>query len=228
MEFYPLCKTNPLPQAIILADGEYPRNRLAVHVLQQAKIVVCCDGATRKLLAHGRIPQAIVGDGDSLTPAIRRQYASIIYQEKEQDTNDLSKAFRYCLKQGWNDLLILGATGKREDHTLGNVSLLMDYGRQARVQMLTDYGLFTPVRGDAVFESFPGQQVSVFNMGCSCLKGEGLVYPLSVFTNWWQGTLNEATSEKFKIYTDGEILVYREIKKNSSKKSARKAPTCVK
>lgn len=222
MEFYPLCKTDRLPRAILLADGEYPRNRLALRLLEQAKIVVCCDGAARKLLAHGRIPRAIVGDGDSLTPAIRRRYSSIIYQEKEQDTNDLSKAFRFCLKQGWDELLILGATGKREDHTLGNISLLMDYSQQARVQMLTDYGLFTPVRGDAEFESFPGQQVSVFNMGCSRLKGEGLVYPLSVFENWWQGTLNEATSEKFKMYTDGKILVYRQIGKDRGEKSVRK------
>lgn len=75
--------------------------------------------------------------------------------------------------------------------------------------MLTDYGLFTPVCGDSEFESFPGQQVSVFNMGCTYLKGENLAYPLSPFTNWWQGTLNEATETRFRVITDGKLLVYR-------------------
>lgn len=212
MKYYPLGWERGLPQAVILADGGFPRHTAAVKMLREAPAVVCCDGAAGKLLAHGMQPQAIVGDGDSLPRKIRERCASIIHREKEQATNDLSKAFRYCLAQGWRDVLILGATGKREDHTLGNVSLLMEYRRQAQVQMLTDYGLFTPVCGDAGFESFPGQQVSVFNMGCTTLRGEGLLYPLSVFDNWWQGTLNEAAGTSFSIFTDGEILVYRTLK----------------
>lgn len=214
MKYYPLGWEKGLPQAVILADGEFPRGALAVKMLREIPAVVCCDGAAHKLLVHGVQPVAIVGDGDSLPPKIRERYASIIHQEKEQETNDLTKAFRYCLAQGWQDVLILGATGKREDHTLGNVSLLMEYVQQAHVQMLTDYGLFTPVCGDAGFQAFPGQQVSVFNMGCTRLRGEGLVYPLRVFTNWWQGTLNEATGTEFKIFTDGKILVYRTLKRD--------------
>lgn len=213
MTYYPLGWENGLPQAVIVADGEFPRTAAAVELLRTVPAVVCCDGAAGKLLAHGVRPDAIVGDGDSLTQKIRELYASIIHQEKEQETNDLSKAFRYCLAQGWRDMLILGATGRREDHTLGNVSLLMDYMEHARVQMLTDYGLFTPVCGDAEFEAFPGQQVSVFNMGCTSLRGEGLLYPLSVFSSWWQGTLNEASGARFTVFTDGKILVYRTLRR---------------
>ena len=58
-------------------------------------------------------------------------YTALIHRETEQETNDLSKAFRYCLKRGWKKLFILGATGKREDHTMGNISLLSDYQAQA-------------------------------------------------------------------------------------------------
>lgn len=212
MHFYPLCQAEVLPQVVILADGMFPRSVPAILFLQKVPVVICCDGAAEKLIHYGRVPDAIVGDCDSLSTVIRQKYAGVIQQEKEQDTNDLSKAFRYCLRQGWTDLLILGATGEREDHTLGNISLLMDYSEQARVQMLTDYGLFTPVEGNGEFEAFPGEQVSVFNMGCSRLRGEGLVYPLSPFTNWWQGTLNEAWGNSFRIYTDGKILVYRLLK----------------
>ncbi|WP_251620657.1 thiamine diphosphokinase [Odoribacter lunatus] len=209
MNYYPLLSGDNCPETVILADGNFPRHPLARVLLDAAKTVVCCDRAAVALVRHGREPQAIVGDGDSLPEAFCRKYAPLIFRETEQETNDLTKAVRFCLGRGWEDILILGATGKREDHTLGNISLLADYMRQVRVRMLTDYGLFTPVEGDAEFESFPGQQVSVFNMGCTRLKGENLVYPLSVFTNWWQGTLNEATGTTFKIYTDGRLLVYR-------------------
>jgi len=40
------------------------------------------------------------------------------------------------------------------------------------------------------------------------LQGEGLVYPLSDFTNWWQGTLNEATANEFTVHCTGEYLVF--------------------
>lgn len=106
-------------------------------------------------------------------------------------------------------IILVGATGKREDHTLGNISLLVDYMKVgAQVTMLTDHGMFVPASGRNTFKSRPGQQVSVFNFGATGLRGEGLVYPLSDFDNWWQGTLNEATGDEFTIHAEGDYLVY--------------------
>lgn len=210
MDKYLLPTLTDVPETIILADGDFPVHPLVVALLDACPYVVCCDGAANRYIRSGRMPVAIVGDGDSLLPEVREQYGSLIHSEAEQDTNDLSKAFRFCLSQGRRDILILGATGKREDHTLGNISLLMDYMDLATVSMLTNYGVFTPVKGNAEFQSYPGEQVSVFNMGgCTSLSARGLIYPLSVFTNWWQGTLNEAAGGNFTILTDGKILVFR-------------------
>ncbi len=200
-----------IPQTIILADGDFPSSPLAGKWLRECRYVVCCDGAANAYLHFGKRPAAIVGDGDSLLPEIKERYAHLIHREAEQDTNDLSKAFRFCLSQGRRDITIMGATGKREDHTLGNISLLADYMNQAEVRMLTDYGMFTPIEEDSVFESFPAQQVSVFNMGATELSADGLVYPLSVFTNWWQGTLNEVVGNRFIIHVRGKVLVFRTI-----------------
>lgn len=46
-------------------------------------------------------------------------------------------------------------------------------------------------------------------MNSTALSAEGLAYPLSVFTNWWQGTLNEALARHFIIRTEGKVLVFR-------------------
>lgn len=209
MRYCPLVKDIEGYEAIILADGTFPQYALGRAFLRWHPRIVCCDGAADRLICFGRVPLAIVGDGDSVGQEIREQYSSLFHCEKEQDTNDLSKAFRYCLKCGWHRILILGATGKREDHTLGNIGLLSDFQDRAEVEMLTDYGLFTPLEGEAELESFPGQQVSIFNRKARMLRGEGLVYPLSAFTDWWQGTLNEAMGKSFMIYADGKVLVYR-------------------
>ena len=197
-----------IPQTIILADGDFPSSPLAGKWLRECRYVVCCDGAANAYLHFGKRPAAIVGDGDSLLPEIKERYAHLIHREAEQDTNDLSKAFRFCLSQGRRDITIMGATGKREDHTLGNISLLIDYMRTgAHVRMLTDYGIFIPCHDTCSFPSQPGQQISIINFGAHNLRGEGLVYPLSDFTNWWQGTLNESTETEFTIHAEGEYLV---------------------
>ena len=126
-----------------------------------------------------------------------------------QETNDQTKAVHYLQSKGIRKIAIVGATGKREDHTLGNISLLMEYMRSGmEVRMITDYGIFIPAQDTQTFASHPGQQVSIINFGAKGLKGKGLVYPLSDFTNWWQGTLNEAIAEEFSIYCTGEYLVF--------------------
>ena len=153
----------------------------------------------------GHVPDRIVGDGDSLSVENQKRYASIIRYNPDQETNDQTKAVNYLMEKGFRRIAIVGATGRREDHTLGNISLLMEYIRMgAEVRMYTDYGFFVPMKGDCRFFCRKGVQVSIFAFGTQGLRGEGLAYPLRDFTNWWQGTLNEATGEEFVIRGEGE------------------------
>ena len=194
---------------VILAAGDYPVHEIPLRILSEAKDIVCCDSAAEKFLAMGGKPTAIVGDGDSLTKGLKQLYVDILHQEKEQETNDLSKAVHYLMGMGKKRIAIVGATGKREDHTLGNISLLIEYMRQgAEVQMFTDYGVFIPCSGKSTFNVSIGQQVSIFNFGATDFKSQGLKYPIYDFSNWWQGTLNEATAHQLIVEATGDYLVY--------------------
>ena len=194
---------------VILAAGNYPEHEIPLRILQEAETVVCCDSAAERYLAEGNVPTAIVGDGDSLSEELKLQYASIWHHKVEQDTNDLSKAMRFLTRQGIKQFAILGATGKREDHTLGNISLLIDFMQQGLdVQMFTNHGVFIPCQGQRSFQVEIGQQVSIISFGAQGFKAQGLKYPLHDFTNWWQGTLNEATETEVTIYAQGDYLVY--------------------
>ena len=198
-----------IPQAVILANGEYPAHELPLRLLAAAQLVVCCDGAANEYISRGHTPDVIIGDGDSLLPEYKKRFSSIILQISDQETNDQTKAVHYLQSKGIRKIAIVGATGKREDHTLGNISLLMEYMRSGmEVRTVTDYGTFIPVSDTQSFASHPGQQVSIINFGAEGLKGEGLFYPLSDFSNWWQGTLNEATADEFTIHCTGEYLVF--------------------
>lgn len=195
-------------QALILADGAFPTTTARQELLRIAPAIVCCDGAVCKLLDFGREPIAIVGDMDSISQELKAQFASKIHLETEQETNDLTKAVNFCIEQGFDEIAILGATGLREDHTLGNIALLADYARQLKsVCLLTDYGRIDAFRSgmsvndynapglDAMapevcttrdgkhtvarFQSFQGQQVSIFSLTSeTAISSLGLKYPL--------------------------------------------------
>lgn len=196
--------------AVIVGNGDFPIHIQAETILVMAPYVVCCDGAVDKCVEKGFIPDAIVGDGDSITPTNRKRFKKIFFQSDDQETNDLTKAVNFLLKKGMKSIIILGATGGREDHTLGNISLLIDYMLAgADVTMMTDHGMFIPCQGTHIFRTEPGQQVSIINFNAKALKGEGLVYPLRDFTNWWQGTLNETTGNRFTVHAVGNYLVFQ-------------------
>lgn len=195
---------------VILADGDFPSGAEALEALWGGERVVCCDGAAREFTARGGVPLAIVGDCDSLPPELLARHADIVYRDPNQQTNDLTKAVRWCMERGFSDITILGATGRREDHTLGNISLLADYA-QLSIRMLTDHGVFTPILGDTLFDSFKGQQVSIFTLSHEThITTEGLRWPLAdaPLTSWWQGTLNESLGEKFTIKTTGPAIIF--------------------
>jgi thiamine pyrophosphokinase len=195
--------------AVILANGDYPTNPIPLQVLAKAPFVVCCDGAANEHIARGFTPDVIIGDGDSLSEENKLRFAHIMKRVPCQETNDQTKAVRYLLEHGKRSIAILGATGKREDHTLGNISLLVEYMRMgADVRIYTDHGVFIPCKGTCSFDCQPGQNVSIFNISAHGMKSTGLQYPIYDFTALWQGTLNKCASHQFTIEAVGEYLVF--------------------
>ena len=204
------------PHIVILAAGDFPRAAAPLKALRDADLRLCCDSAAAGLVAVGLEPDRIVGDMDSLAPELRERYAGIITRIAEQDDNDLTKAFRLALTLRPAHITILGATGRREDHTLGNISLLLDYARQAPcpVEIRTDYGRFTAIYDTATRPAVPGRQVSIFAFDHSLkITSAGLKYPTDavVFDSLWKATLNEALSDSFTLtlsHPSGVLLFF--------------------
>ncbi len=201
-------------EALILANGAFPKNANLINKLKTSEYLICCDGAVNNLEKIGIKPQIIIGDLDSINSDIKERYKDIIYHISEQDNNDLTKAVNWTVNQGFKRITILGATGKREDHTIGNIFLLLRYIHKVQVQMISDYGILTPITGDTVFESFKGQQVSMFAPDNSTkILTHNLRYPLDnrSLPELWNGTLNEVLADSFeiKLPKGGKLIVYQ-------------------
>ena len=215
---------NKTMKVVILCNGDFPSAAQPLDALHQAEHIVCCDGAYDTLLANKpeiHTPLTVIGDLDSIDKrtAARMPHGVNFIHVSEQLSNDQTKAFRHVVETfPGASVSIIGATGKREDHTIGNVSLLADYLDEGRatnttVRMLTDHGIFTPVERKTEFESFGRQQVSLFAMSPMCkITTKGLEYPLDnePLNRWWQGTLNASLGATFTIdVKNGIVIVYQ-------------------
>jgi thiamine pyrophosphokinase len=197
---------------VVVADGTFPVNPVPLGYLKNTGKIICCDGSAENLVKAGYIPDAIVGDMDSLGKEMAERFADRIFRDLDQDTNDLTKAVQWCRKKGYNDLVIIAATGKREDHTIGNISLLAEYANFVNVKMVTDTGVFLPFLNKCAVHSVPGQQVSLFSIDPQTeITSDGLKFPLRniKINNWWVATLNEALGDSFTLdFKNGRVIVY--------------------
>ena len=199
------------PYTVIIANGEFPNHFFPLSCIQNANSTICLDGALKSCLENNITPDSVVGDGDSISSDLKKQYAHLFELYTDQETNDLTKAVDFCIKRKCINIKIVAATGKREDHTLGNISLLLEYMKSVKVEMITDYGIFTPISLTTEFKSMRGQQVSIFNFDKTPISSINLKYPLDnyILDNLWKGTLNESLGDWFTIATEGKTIVYR-------------------
>ncbi|MDY6327230.1 MAG: thiamine diphosphokinase [Bacteroidales bacterium] len=200
---------------VIVGNGEAPASPESLKLLKSGKRIVCCDGAFNKLMALGVFPDVIVGDGDSADLQEARRHGIPFCQDTSQEYNDLQKAFRYCIANGYGRIALIGCAGLREDHFIANLSIMAMYSRNLEyVAMLTEHGLFNVFRKSATLDSSEGMQVSVFTKDPSIrLTFSGLKYKVENrrFGWLWEGSLNESLGGKFTVESDSDLpfVVYR-------------------
>lgn len=202
---------------VIMAAGDFPSHSEPLAILQEADVLIACDSAAASLVKRGMKIDHVVGDMDSLDAEYREILKDKLVHIREQDTNDLQKAFRFAMEMvsPEDKITILGAAGKREDHTIANISLLTDFAlRHPGIKIYTDTGIFFPVLQSGTFPSFPGQAISLFNPGSGkiFLDSRNLEYPLNhlELSKWWTASLNRALGDSFFLTLEGEggIVVF--------------------
>ncbi len=152
--------------AVIIANGRFPKHPTPLSYIEKAQYIVCSDGASNDFIARGGgIPDAIVGDCDSISEENKLRFADILHPRLQPIYKRSHKICTFCVENGRREIVIVGGTGKREDHTLGNISLLAEYMLIAKVIMVTDWGgVFTPINENNTFKSTKGEQVSLFSI----------------------------------------------------------------
>ncbi|MGM9522140.1 MAG: thiamine diphosphokinase [Oscillospiraceae bacterium] len=114
-----------MEKCFIFGSGEY--DDIAPD-FSQAGFIIAADGGYSWLKEHGKRPDLLVGDFDSLDkqpdgiPTVR--YPS------EKDDTDMALSVREGEKRGFKEFLIFGGLGGRLDHTFANIQLIVGLSRR--------------------------------------------------------------------------------------------------
>ena len=198
---------------VILANGDFPYHKEPLLILENSSTIICCDGSVNNLVKNGMEPNYILGDMDSIDEYLQGKYREQVIELPKQNENDLRKAINWAEDKGVKKAIILGATGKRDDHSLANIFTLLQHPSSLEISMYTDHGLFSVVKGKQKFDSFRGQKISLFATDPNIeVTSNNLKYNMSSLklTTLYYGSLNESLNDFFSItLSHGKILVYQ-------------------
>lgn len=122
------------PRAVVLCDGPAPPDGLLRRWLAGADLFVCADGAGHPYEHLPRTPDVVIGDFDSLAGRVLDGRGGPRFlQVVDHYTTDSEKALLFVEDQGFQEAVLLGATGRRLDHTLYNCNLLERFADRLRV-----------------------------------------------------------------------------------------------
>ena len=179
---------------VLICGGEI-NDEFSLACLKQIKpdCIIGVDKGLEFCYRNHVIPDWILGDFDSISKEVidwyRKQQEIPIRQYKpEKDDTDTRLGMELALKLGSDKIFLLGATGGRLDHYMGNLQSLLITAREEKEGWILDEQNAITVRKAGKIcihkeEQF-GKYVSFFSMGdeVTGLSLTGFQYPLDGYT----------------------------------------------
>ena len=192
---------------LLIGGGPVERSQYE-EVARFATSVVAADGGAEVAARYDLTLSAVIGDLDSVSPAVLASYSGCLLRNSDQNTTDFEK----CLAVIEAPLLIgIGFLAGRLDHELAAMNALARYSTQKVVLLgARDVVFRCPARLELALPQ--NTRLSVFPMGpVKGLRSEGLDYTLDgleMAPDGVIGTSNRTNRDKQVIEAaEGALLV---------------------
>lgn len=190
----------------LIGGADVPSGVLRM-ALSLGERTIAADGGAATALAHGVVPEAVIGDFDSISDEVRAALPkATLHPVMEQDSTDFEK----CISR-IDAALIVGAgfSGARVDHQLAVCNVLVRWPARRCVLIGGDDAVF--LAPPAMALDLPqGCRVSLFPMGAVEGRSDGLNWPIDGLTltpDGRIGTSNFATGPVHLTVTAPKLLV---------------------
>lgn len=195
-------------RAVIIGSGSINDYKKLLRYINDGDFVICADGGVRHAKEMGIEPDIVIGDFDSSSPA-ECDAEKIVYPARK-DFTDSELCVKYAKEHGCDELLLMGMTGTRADHTLTNILMLS----QCKTGMMVDdSNEFYYLHRHIKIEGRRGKTLSIIPVrgDLTGIATAGLYYPLNDETLYFgesRGNSNVIIDDVCEIITaSGEGIV---------------------
>lgn len=212
---------------VIICSGEINNYKFCKKYIKSAKYIIGVDGGATHIRKLSATPHLLLGDFDSIKQADLNYFKKLgvetLSYNPKKDKTDTEIAVDIAIKKGFKDIVILGGTGSRLDHTLANIFLLkkmLDNGVNGKI--VDENNEIYIIKDAAFYPAAPSLQikkgefepyfVSLLSLSKKAqgISTEGLYYPLkneSLHFGESRGISNKATDNQIHIKLDDGLLL---------------------
>ncbi|NLD50012.1 MAG: thiamine diphosphokinase [Clostridiaceae bacterium] len=203
--------------AIVVCNGSICDYSYYKKYFEDAKFVVCADGGASHLKKFGIKPDILLGDFDSINQEDLDYYKAlnveVLKYGFDKDFTDTEIAVDIVIERGFDNIVIIGGTGTRLDHSLANIFLLkkiMDKGIKGRI--VNEQNEIFIASGNIRLEREEGFKITLLPLTqkVTGITTKGLLYPLKddcLVMGEGRGVSNEFADSYAEVSTKSGILM---------------------
>ncbi|MBI1939606.1 MAG: thiamine diphosphokinase [Ignavibacteriales bacterium] len=172
-----------MKKCIILANGTPPPKNVFNYLYKVGyETLICADGGANSAVKYELLPDYIIGDLDSIKPETYDYYfdRAKIIQIKRQNDTDVEKCLKFAMKHKFTEVVLLGATGNRLDHSICNLGIVLKFYDTIKISIIHEESILKPYTGTVSLKTFPGETISLYGFdGKTKITSTGLKYKLT-------------------------------------------------
>lgn len=190
-------------RAVIIGNGVISNYDKIKKKLRSDDYIICADGGYNHAKQLGVKPSVVIGDMDSIGD---NDYdGEIINLPVRKDFTDSEVCVKYILLKHFDEVMMLGFTGKRQDHAISNMLLLKQFAdAETKAYIVDEYNEIYCANSENTLYGKKGDIVSIIPIMDNLLgvTTKGLGYPLNDETLVFgetRGVSNFMTADKCTI-----------------------------
>jgi thiamine pyrophosphokinase len=204
-----------IKKVFLLLNGETPQTP---PDLTKYDLICATDGAYQYLEKNNIVPNFISGDFDSIknTPDTIE-----VIHTPNQDLTDFDKILQLLFDKGFAEIDVFGASGKEQDHFLGNLHTAIQWKDQLKLTFFDNHSRYFLADKSTEIENCKGKIISLVPFpNVTSIFTEGLQYALNKEDLTFGeriGTRNKALKSKIKIsFESGNLFIFINHKKEKN------------
>lgn len=210
-----------MDKSIILANGRSPKKSLITKLQRLGyNYLICADGGANTAYKMKLVPDLIIGDLDSISETTYKFYEKkcTIKKITRQNDTDVEKALKYAISKKHKEVLLIGATGDRLDHSFCNLGIVLKFFNKLSIKVIHENTILTAVKGKYDIFTIPGEFLSLYGFDNKTkFFSKGLKYPLkniSLKFGERESTSNQSISEIVHLNVRGGVgFLVRDLNK---------------